>query len=123
MDPHNLATQTVVSHMEANARAAAAGGRGEITYMDRGKYWVERKKAGKNAWEMEGWKVGGGVPKDDEKKRKGKEGGNGTQESEGEDRGERGENVSNRGKKAAQDRDGGQDDREGEDEKKGGDDW
>ena len=60
MDPHNLATQSVVSQMEANARAAAAGGRGEITYMDRGKYWVERKKAGKNAWEMEGWKVGGG---------------------------------------------------------------
>lgn len=122
MDPHNLATQTVVSQMEANAMAAAAGGRGEITYMDHGKYWIERKKAGKNAWEMEGWKVGGGVPKDDEKKRKG-EAGVGTQESEGEDRGERGENVGNRGKKAAQDKDGGQDDREGEDEKKRGDDW
>ena len=59
MNPHNLAIQTVVSQMEANARAAAAGGRGEITYMDRGRYWVERKKAGKNAWDMEEWKVGG----------------------------------------------------------------
>lgn len=60
MNPHSLTTQSVVSQMEANARAAAAAGRGEITYMDRRKYWVERKKAENNAWEMEGWKVGGG---------------------------------------------------------------
>lgn len=64
LDAHNLATQSVISQMEANARAAAAGGRGEIAYMDRGKYWVERKKAGKNAWEMGGWKVGGERPRE-----------------------------------------------------------